>query len=117
VQETRVFLFGTLRHEPLLRLVAGRACRVQAWLPGERCDRAAHGDWPVLVPDAGGRAEGVVVSCDAEAMARLDRYEAVFRYSRHEVTVEKGDGPVAAQVWRPDAPKRAAARPGTCPPG
>jgi ADP-ribose pyrophosphatase len=112
VQETRVFLFGTLRHEPLLRLVAGRSLvAVQAWLPGERCDRAAHGDWPVLVPDAGGRAEGVVVSCDAEAMARLDRYEAVFRYSRHEVTVETGDGPVAAQVWRPDAPEEGSGAP------
>lgn len=103
MQETKVFLFGTLRHDPLLTLVAGTTLRpVTAWLPGERCDRAAYGDWPVLVADAAGRAEGVVVSCDAPALDRLDRYEAVFGYGRRPVTVATADGPLEAQVWRPD---------------
>jgi cysteine synthase A len=100
---TRVFLFGTLRHDPLLRLVAGRSLSpVPAVLPGARCDKAAFGDWPVLVADAEARAEGLLVECDADALARLDGYEAVFGYRRHVVTVETAEGPVTAQVWRPD---------------
>jgi ADP-ribose pyrophosphatase len=100
---TRVFLFGTLRHDPLLRLVAGRSLSpVPAVLPGARCDKAAFGDWPVLVADTEARADGLLVECDADALARLDGYEAVFGYRRHAVTVETAEGPVTAQVWRPD---------------
>jgi ADP-ribose pyrophosphatase len=102
VQNKTVFLFGTLRHAPLLDRVAGRSLSVApAWLPGERYDRAAHGDWPVLVADPAARAEGIVVECDPDTLARLDGYEAVFGYHRHDITAETRDGAVAAQVWRP----------------
>jgi nudix-type nucleoside diphosphatase (YffH/AdpP family) len=87
----------------LLQLVAGRSLpRVSATLPGARCDRAAFGDWPVLVGDAQGQAEGLLVACDPETIARLDAYEAVFGYHRQDVAVVTETGTVAAQVWRPD---------------
>ncbi|MDG4648947.1 gamma-glutamylcyclotransferase [Roseibacterium sp. SDUM158017] len=99
---TRIFLFGTLRHAPLLRLVAGRDLPlVPATLPGARCERALGGDWPVLVEDPAARAEGVLVEADAEALRRLDWYEAVFGYDRAPVEVETEGGRLAAQVWRP----------------
>jgi ADP-ribose pyrophosphatase len=105
VDETKVFLFGTLRDDRLLTMVAGRSCApVEAWLPGARCDRAAFGDWPVLVDDPGGRAEGVLLDCDAQVLAQLDAYEAVFGYTRHAAKVQTAAGPVAADVWRPEAP-------------
>ena len=103
VTETKVFLFGTLRYDPLLRLVAGRSLScVSASLPGARCDRAAFGDWPVLVGHAQGQAEGLLLACDPETLARLDAYEAVFGYHRHDVAAVTENGTVAAQVWRPD---------------
>jgi len=103
VTETQVFLFGTLRYDPLLRLVAGRSLScVSASLPGARCDRAAFGDWPVLVGHAQGQAEGLLLACDPETLARLDAYEAVFGYHRHDVAAVTENGTVAAQVWRPD---------------
>jgi ADP-ribose pyrophosphatase len=112
VHETKVFLFGTLRHDPLLTQVAGRALASKhAALPGERCERAAFGDWPVLVPAAKGRAEGLLVTCDAEVLARLDRYEAVFAYTRHTVTVETAEGATEAEVWRPERPDEGSGEP------
>lgn len=105
MDETKVFLFGTLRHDPLLQLVAGATCvPVAGWLPGECCERAEFGDWPVLVSDPGGRAEGVLVDCSAAVLDRMDRYEAVFGYTRHATTVETAGGPVTADVWRPEQP-------------
>jgi ADP-ribose pyrophosphatase len=104
-----------LRHDPLLRLVAGRSLSpVPAVLPGARCDKAAFGDWPVLVADTEARADGLLVECDADVLARLDGYEAVFGYRRHAVTVETAEGPLTAQVWRPDhADEGSGTRPGT----
>ncbi|MFW5881393.1 MAG: gamma-glutamylcyclotransferase family protein, partial [Roseicyclus sp.] len=97
-----VFLFGTLRHGPLLSLVAGRTVTgVAATLAGYSCEIAMTGDWPVLVKREGARAEGLLIRVDAGVLARLDFYEAVFGYARHGVTVEAEEGPVAAEVWRP----------------
>jgi nudix-type nucleoside diphosphatase (YffH/AdpP family) len=102
VDATRLFLFGTLRHAPLLRLVAGADLpAVPAQLPGARCEVAMGGDWPVLVDDPTGRAEGLLIMAAEEVLARLDYYEAVFGYVRAPVTVETDAGPVSAQVWRP----------------
>jgi ADP-ribose pyrophosphatase len=103
---SRLFLFGTLRHAPLLRLVAGRDVPARpARLPGARVERALHGDWPVLVADAGSEAEGILVEVDAGALARLDYYEAVYGYGRGPVTVATEAGEAAAEVWRPHAPE------------
>lgn len=99
---TRVFLFGTLRHAPLLRLVAGRDLpAAPASLPGARCEKAAHGDWPVLVTSPSDAAVGMVVDLDDEALARLDFYERIFGYHRCPAAVETAEGRTAADIWCP----------------
>jgi nudix-type nucleoside diphosphatase (YffH/AdpP family) len=104
VPETPVFLFGTLRHAPLLGLVAGRPLAGEAAeLAGAACELAMAGDWPVLVPRDGARANGLLIRVDDAALARLDYYEAVFGYGRETVTVETAAGPVRAEAWRPSA--------------
>lgn len=103
---TPVFLFGTLRHHALREKVAkARLGTVPATLTDTRCVRAEYGDWPVLVEAPGHRSEGLLVTCDAATLARLDAYEAVFGYRRHPVDVDGPDGTVEAQVWRPGRPE------------
>ncbi len=87
-------------HEALLTDVAGRAvaCRPAA-LAGWHVERAAAGDWPVLVPD--GQAEGLLTeSMEAEGRARLDWYESAFGYLPEAVEVDGPEGPVPALVYR-----------------
>ncbi|MEM8539105.1 MAG: gamma-glutamylcyclotransferase, partial [Pseudomonadota bacterium] len=103
MQTTSVFLFGTLRYDPLLQFVAGGQVSVTpAVLTDARCERAEFGDWPVLVDAPGAQAEGLLIACDGDTLARLDRYEAVFGYRRHSVQVETDGVQIAAEVWRPD---------------
>jgi nudix-type nucleoside diphosphatase (YffH/AdpP family) len=102
MHRARVFLFGTLRHAQLLGLVAGRDVpSMPGSLRGARCERALHGDWPVLIDDPGAVAEGIVADLDTTSLARLDYYEAVFGYTRVPATVETRDGTVEAAIWRP----------------
>lgn len=101
--DTALFLYGTLRHAPLLELVAGQAVPGEAAaLPEATCALAMGGDWPVLLPRAGARAEGLLIRVDEAVLARLDFYETVFGYRREAVTVETAGGPVAADLWRPE---------------
>ena len=95
---SRYFLFGTPRWNALLAEVAGRpvAC-APARLEGWSIERAAKGDWPVLVP--GGACDGLLTEpLDAEAKARLDWYETAFDYAPEAVRV----GDHAALVYRTD---------------
>lgn len=97
---TRYFLFGTLLWDDLLRDVAGADVGVsRATLAGWSVERAAAGDWPVLVP--GGTATGyLTATLDEAARARLDWYEVAFGYVPEAVTVEGPEGRVAALVYR-----------------
>jgi nudix-type nucleoside diphosphatase (YffH/AdpP family) len=99
---TQIFLFGTLCHEPLRRLVAGTELTARAAvLPGARIARVRDAAWPVLVDAPGARAEGVLIAAEGAALARLDFYEACFGYKRRPVTVEVDGAEQAADVWRP----------------
>jgi len=107
---TDIFLFGTLCHAPLRRVVAGTDLPgVAAVLPGAAVAQAGDAAWPVLVERSGERAEGLVISAEGEALARLDFYEACFGYVRRPVTVEIAGRPRQVEVWRPEG---AEARPG-----
>ena len=71
VTETKVFLFGTLRYDPLLRLVAGRSLScVSASLPGARCEpRSVRG-----LAGAGGHAQrGRPRGCSWRAIRKRSR--------------------------------------------
>ncbi len=99
---SRYFLFGTLLWPDLLRDVAGQPVSVvPARLPGASVERAAAGDWPVLVT-GGGAGGHLTDALDAAARARLDWYERAFGYVPEAVTVEGPDGAVAALVYRED---------------
>lgn len=97
---SRYFLFGTLLWHDLLAEVAGRPVTcAPALLPGRAVERAAAGDWPVLV--AGDGARGLLTEVlDDEAKARLDWYEVAFGYAPEAVEVETETGPVTALCYR-----------------
>lgn len=101
---THVFVFGTLMHDSLRRVVAGRdlplrparlAGHAVRWADGER--------YPVLIPGEGA-AIGAVFEADAVVLERLDFYEQVFGYLPRAVEVETDGGPVRARMWGPEQP-------------
>ncbi|WP_172294436.1 gamma-glutamylcyclotransferase [Pseudoruegeria sp. HB172150] len=100
-----VFLYGTLRYEPLLRLVLG----VDGDLPVRSAMLAGHAvrwakgeSFPLLIEAPGERVEGLLLDgVTPEALARADYYEAAFGYVRETVTVECGGAPVDAEVYVP----------------
>ncbi|WP_299646779.1 NUDIX domain-containing protein [uncultured Jannaschia sp.] len=97
---SRYFLFGTLMHDALLTDVVGRVVACEpGTLAGWHVERAAAGDWPVLVQ--GGQAVGRLTEpLDAEARTRLDWYESAFGYLPEAVEVAGPDGPAPALVYR-----------------
>ena len=79
--------------------MAGRPVAVApARLDGWHVERAAAGDWPVLVP--GGACDGVLTEpLDGAATARIDWYETVFGLGRLPVETSGG----AAETYRDGA--------------
>lgn len=98
---TRIFLFGTLLDPDLREVVLGaEAEATPARLPGWRVERAADGDWPILVPSEDDAALGVLVEPSADGTARMDFYEAGFAYRTEEAEVDTDTGPMTARVYR-----------------
>ncbi|MEM6896425.1 MAG: NUDIX domain-containing protein [Pseudomonadota bacterium] len=98
---TPIFVYGTLRYAPLLRVVAGAdVTPVTARLPGHIVSHAGDEPYPRLDVGAG-HAEGLLIP--AEHAARLDYYEGSFGYVRRAVVVEAASGPVEAQAYFPDS--------------
>ncbi|WP_370207218.1 NUDIX domain-containing protein [Pararhodobacter marinus] len=104
-----LFLFGTLRHAPLLDAVAGAPLDGEAaTLADHAVSRAVDGAgiaqrFPLCAAQPGAVAPGLLVRPDARAMARLDAYEQLWHYRPEPVTVQATDGPVEALVYRPEA--------------
>lgn len=65
--------------------------------------RWARGEsFPLLVAEDGAAVEGLLLDApNAQALARVDFYEAAFGYVRRPVTVTTEAGPVEAQVYVP----------------
>ncbi len=101
---TVFFFYGTLCHVPLLAMVLGRDVAVHpAQLAGHRVVWAKGGVFPVIVPDAGAVATGVLVrGMTAADVARLDFYEVGFAFDTRDVVVNAA-GPVTARVYFPHA--------------
>lgn len=107
---TEVFLFGTLCHAALLRLVAGGDVpQVPAQMPDACVAWAKDAPYPVLLDTPGATASGLLISPGPEALARIDFYEACFGYHRVPVAVQAPDGLRQVQAWRP---REATAEPG-----
>jgi nudix-type nucleoside diphosphatase (YffH/AdpP family) len=99
---TDIFLFGTLCHLPLLRIVAGTDVPHRpAVMPGAAAARVAGAAWPMLVDREGASAAGLLIEAEGEALARLDFYEACFGYTRQDAIVEVDGTHRQAEVWRP----------------
>ncbi len=100
-----LFVYGTLRHRPLLETLArdlGAARAEAAALPGHRVLRQAGAPWPALVPDPGGEAPGTLWHGLPEAArARLDGFEAPFGYEPRRVRVRAAAGEVEADAYVP----------------
>lgn len=98
-----LFLYGTLRHLPLLSRVVGRRPEVQpARLEGHAARVAGGALYPLIRAETGARAEGLVCPDLSEhEIARIDFYEAGFGYSLQEVTVQTDTGPRPARVYMP----------------
>ena len=102
-----IFVFGTLRHLPLLQAVAGE---MPAHRAAELADHVAlHAvsatgeemDFPILAARKGGSAQGLLLQPSPEARARLDAYERAFLYDTAPLRVDTADGPVDAEYYVP----------------
>lgn len=113
-----LFVFGTLRHPPLLAAVAGgKVAALPALLADHAAARALAPDgspqpFPLLVARPGAAAEGLLLRPDAPQRARLDAYETLFAYVPVPEVVALADGTrIEADLYRPP-PGPAAWRPG-----
>lgn len=112
-----LFFYGTLRHLPLLERVLGRPASElnihRAFLPDHMVYGVKDQAFPMIVPETGNRAEGVLVpGFTQDDLDRLNFYEGGFDYdlSPQIVTLENGSK-AEAQVyfpepglWTPDQP-------------
>jgi nudix-type nucleoside diphosphatase (YffH/AdpP family) len=94
----RLFIYGTLRHLPLLNAIlgAGHTARIRTgFLPAHEVIWSPDGPWPHIRENPTGIAAGLVLDqLSADDVARLDYYEAAFGYTtrRFGVRVENEDG-------------------------
>ncbi|MBV2361175.1 gamma-glutamylcyclotransferase [Thalassococcus sp. CAU 1522] len=101
-----LFVYGTLRHLPLLETVLGRGLGRDATCPatlrGYAVSRAKDQPFPMIATSAGGCATGVVLRGPTETdLNRLDYFEGGFGYDRVPVDVETAEGPRRATVYVP----------------
>lgn len=94
------FFYGSLCHPPLLAAVLGREAAVRpAWLPDHAVFWAAGRDFPLIVPEPGARAPGVLVEgLTGKDAARIDFYVGGFAGSAREMTVATEGGQATARV-------------------
>lgn len=101
-----IFVFGTLRHVPLLETVLGRAVdagdMAAAYLPDFETAWARGQAFPLLRAAPGRRAEGLLLSgLGNEDIARLSYYEEGFGYVLSPVTVIRDGATCSARArWR-----------------
>ena len=98
-----LFFYGTLRHAALSAIVLGRDLKPDTVTPavlpefGAFAVAVAEGPFPMLVAQAGERAQGICVSGLTDGdIARLDFYEGGFDYDLINVVLEGGQ---SAQVY------------------
>ncbi|WP_380052484.1 NUDIX domain-containing protein [Falsihalocynthiibacter sp. SS001] len=97
-----LFLYGSLLHDPLLRVVLGTE-HLPEKQPAELVDHAVfwvkNAGYPCLLPASGNSVKGqVVAEPTPEMQARMDFYEACFGYDVHQVTLARGQ---IANVYLP----------------
>ncbi len=103
-----IFIYGTLMHMPLLRVVLGEGFETlqvrPARLPGWRVSAVPGEIYPMVRAEAGAAAEGLLLAgLTEEAAARADFYEGLdnYGYLRKPVEVLTEAGPAEATVYVP----------------
>ncbi len=99
-----VFLYGTLRHAPLLAAVLGRedARLSAATLTGHAVAWAEGQAFPLIHAREGARADGLLLDgLSPEDLARLEFYEGGFDYALRGIEVEAGGRTLRTQAWFP----------------
>ncbi len=105
----RVFLYGTLLHDPLRRIVLGEDAPVRrAALPGCVVNHAGEASYPMIGPGAGA-AEGLLAEVTDTAIARMDYYEGAFGYDLCPVSVIGEGQETGAETYFPADPGPAGA--------
>ena len=102
---TKFFFYGTLRHRPMLDLLAGGTVGGEgrdAVLPGYRVLRSKEGDMPILIEDPDCLVRGTLwTGLHDDALERLDAYELPFGYTRRTVKALVEGREVEAQAYYP----------------
>lgn len=98
------FFYGTLCHRPLLAVVLGRDVPLRDACLNDHAVYWAEGHpFPLIVPQAGGLARGLLAEgLTAEDVARLDFYEGGFAFQTQDLVVETDAGARVARVYLPD---------------
>ena len=98
---TSLFLYGTLRDLTLLETVLGRVPEVEpAVLPDHRVSAVEGQNFPMIAPEVGAQARGLVLHAMTDAdLARFDYYEGPFAYCLQTRELASGQG---AQVYLPE---------------
>jgi gamma-glutamylcyclotransferase (GGCT)/AIG2-like uncharacterized protein YtfP len=88
----RLFVYGTLRHRPLIEgLVGATVPSRPAMLGGHRLAVLRDRPYPGLIAEPGSVAEGAIVTVDDHGLAVLDDFEGP-EYTRTAVSVSLDDG-------------------------
>ena len=100
-----IFLFGTLRHLPLLRVVQGKCSETNyATVSDHAILQVKNAHYPVLCKKPGSLAEGLLLSNLSEYdVARLDFYENISGYFLEDIIVNTRNNNVEAQCYFPRA--------------
>lgn len=110
----RLFVYGTLRHPPVLGALLGRVPdHAAATARGYRAAPLRGRPYPGLVPDPASVVPGLVLEVDDGELSVLDHFEGA-EYTRTELTVTRLDdgSAVWAQAWLLTGPSRRHAEPG-----
>lgn len=109
-----LFVYGTLRHPPLIEGLVGHPVAARdATLPGYRAAVLRGLAYPGLVVDPASHALGSLVTVDRAGLRTLDAFEGA-EYTRTDVVVRLADGSeAAAQTYLLTGPSRSRVLPGT----
>ncbi|GAA2397750.1 hypothetical protein GCM10010191_00520 [Actinomadura vinacea] len=96
-----LFVYGTLRFPEILEILLGRVPRLTpAAVPGWRVRALPGVDYPGLVADPGGTAEGMLIAGLTEDERRvLDEFEGDL-YEPAVLPLADGSGRARAYLWR-----------------
>lgn len=110
----RLFVYGTLRHPPLIEGLVGAPVPARdAILAGHRAAPMRGRAYPGLVVDVASDAVGALVEVDDAGLSVLDRFEGP-EYTRTPVVVRVVDGAdVDAETYLLTGPSRELAEDGT----